>query len=79
MEIVLFCRLIAEGQSKLEAKVERLRGENEALMNSQRPQVKALEAQIANASKENAKLRHQVKVTKLIFLTSAESSAFFDL
>lgn len=57
-------RLAAEGEAKFLATIERLKSENEALISSQRPQAQALEAQIANATKENAKLRHQSKVAK---------------
>lgn len=62
------CRVAAESKVKLEATIERLKGENEALMNSQKPQVIALQTQIANFAKENSKLRHQVKVRLFTFI-----------
>ena len=56
-------RMVEEAKVTLEAQIERLRGEKETLMNNHRPQVKKLEAEVNSMAKENAKLRHQVKVS----------------
>ena len=55
-------RVSDEIKVKLEATIEHLKSENESLMNNQKPQLEAIEAQNRMFSKENAKLRHQVQV-----------------
>ena len=56
-------RMVEEAKLALEAKIVRLKSEKDALMNNQRPQLKTLETEGATLAKENAKLRHQVKVS----------------
>ena len=55
-------RMADEAKIKLEAQIDRLKSENESLVNNQRPQIKALETEVASMTKTNVKLRHQIQV-----------------
>ena len=51
-------RMSDEAKMMLEAQIDRLKSENERLANTQRPQIKALETEVASMTKTNVKLRH---------------------
>ena len=55
-------RMSEEAKMMLEAQIDRLKSENERLANTQRPQIKALETEVASMTKTNVKLRHQIQV-----------------
>ena len=55
-------RMSDEAKMMLEAQIDRLKSENERLANTQRPQIKALETEVASMTKTNVKLCHQIQV-----------------
>ena len=61
-------RMSDEAKMMLEAQIDRLKSENERLANTQRPQIKALEAEVASMTKTNVKLRHQIQVCKMVYI-----------
>ena len=60
-------RISDEIKVKLESTIDHVKVENETLVNNQKPQFEALEAQNRTFCKENSKLRHQVQVRKSFF------------
>ena len=56
-------RMLDETSVMFKAQIDRVKVENETLVNNQRPQIKALEDSVASMTRENVKLRHQIQAS----------------
>ena len=57
-------RMLDETSVMFKAQIDRVKVENETLVNNQRPQIKALEDSVASMTRENVKLRHQIQASR---------------